>query len=52
MENEIKVKLDNIEKSNEEIKELIKNSSIENKRINNELLNKINELKGVTVWKH
>lgn len=41
MENEIKVILDNIEKLQGEIKELIMETSLENKRFNDELSNLI-----------
>ncbi|WP_373205911.1 hypothetical protein [Clostridium tertium] len=41
MENEIKEILNNIEKSNEEIKEMIIKTNIEFQQLNNELLNAI-----------
>ncbi len=43
MENEIKEILNNIEKSNEEIKEMIIKTNIEFQQLNNELLNAINK---------
>ena len=45
MNNEIKVKLDNIEKLQEEIKEIIIETSIDNKRVNDELKEVINKWK-------
>ena len=45
MDNEIKKILTNIEKSQEEIKEMIIKTSINNKKINDELLSIIKELK-------
>lgn len=44
MKNEIKVKLDNIERLQEEIKEMIVKTSTENKKVNDELLNLIKRL--------
>lgn len=44
MENEIKEILNNIEKSNEEIKEMIIKTNIEFQQLNNELLNAITKV--------
>ena len=49
MNNEIIDKLNNIEKSQQEIKEMILNTSIENKKLNSELLDMLQ--KEVCRWK-